>query len=121
MDESRQGQIINWAKFRSLDYQHRHPNAFQRLKTQARYGKLHKKMWWSDVEGKECEESQITTICARIATELVEDRLQAIEMRLSAAASGALNGDRKATLVSVSTLPRTFDGRRLFVFGAFVS
>ncbi|KAL5111432.1 Transient receptor potential cation channel subfamily M member 8 [Taenia crassiceps] len=98
VDETRQGQIINWAKFRSLDYQHRHPNAFQRLKAQARYGKLHKKTWWSDIEGEEYQESQHTTICARLATELVENRLQAMEMRLSATASGAVNGDQKTTL-----------------------
>ncbi|KAH9284058.1 Transient receptor potential cation channel subfamily M member 8 [Echinococcus granulosus] len=96
VDETRQGQIINWAKFRSLDYHHRHSNAFQWLKTQARQGKLHKKMWWSGIEGKEYQELQITTIGTRLATELIERRLQAIEMRLSAAAAGALN-DQKAT------------------------
>ncbi|KAL5963314.1 Transient receptor potential cation channel subfamily M member-like 2 [Taenia solium] len=100
VDETRQGQIINWAKFRSLDYQHRHPNVFQRLNAQARYGKLHKKMWWSDIEGNESRESQLITICSRLATELVENRLQAMEMRLSAAASGVVNGDQKAALGS---------------------
>uniref|UniRef100_A0A0R3WXU5 Ion_trans domain-containing protein n=1 Tax=Hydatigena taeniaeformis TaxID=6205 RepID=A0A0R3WXU5_HYDTA len=89
VDEARQGQIINWARFRSLDYLHRHPNAFQRLKVQARYGKLHKKTWWLEIEGKEYEESQITTIGARVAIEMVENRLQAMEMRLSAAAAAA--------------------------------
>uniref|UniRef100_A0A0R3VT73 Ion_trans domain-containing protein n=1 Tax=Taenia asiatica TaxID=60517 RepID=A0A0R3VT73_TAEAS len=121
VDETRQGQIINWAKFRSLDYQHRHPNVFQRLNAQARYGKLHKKMWWSDIEGNECRESQLITICSRLATELVENRLQAMEMRLSAAASGTVNGDQKATPVRVPTLPLTPDGRNLFICGMFGS
>ena len=84
LEEGRLRQIINWQKFRCLDYLNRHPNAYRNQKVLARYGKSNKKVWWLETEEMESSnDTHIATIGSQLANNFMENRLQSIEMRLT--------------------------------------
>ncbi|KAM7533555.1 hypothetical protein Aperf_G00000125567 [Anoplocephala perfoliata] len=90
IDETRQRQIMNWQKFRSLDYLHRHPNAYKQMRAQTQRGKGGKKDWWIESDAKEeSHEAQISAISTKLATEYIEARLVGLELRLALAKSVA--------------------------------
>ncbi|VUZ52390.1 unnamed protein product, partial [Hymenolepis diminuta] len=86
IDETKQRRIVNWQKFRSLDYLHRHPTAYSQMRSKARGGKGDKNDWEivSDVK-KKILKTPISLIGAKMATDLIETRLVGLEMRLAMA------------------------------------
>ncbi|VDO01123.1 unnamed protein product [Rodentolepis nana] len=97
VDESQQRQIVNWQKFRSLDYLHRHPKAFAQMKVQARDIRSGNKDWWLELDSKtETQESQIAAIAAKLSTEFIETRLVGLEMRLAVANLASANASNQA-------------------------
>ena len=85
LDETQLRQIINWQKFRSLDYLNRHPNAYRNQKGLTLYGKSKKKVWWLEMDEKEADkDTPLATIGSRLTTEFIERRIGALELRLSA-------------------------------------
>ncbi len=102
-DDRRERQIINWQKFRSLDYMHRYPNAFQMARAHPRFGlyggssKLGSKYYMKNMHANEegmmptqrFQDPAVTAIGNRLVTEFIESRLQALEAKLSGGRSEA--------------------------------